>query len=253
MVEGPVLVARGARRRVGDRGASSSRPASIPVDGAGSGRGRWPTASSSASPRRETPHRLFAVVRHAGRRDPTCSAPPSFVLVADRIADPGNVGTMLRSAEAAGVDAVVLTPGSVDVVQPEGRPGVGRRAVPRAGGRRRRSATCAAAGLRCSARRRTAATPHRRRLVGPAGDRRRQRGPRPRRRRRRRRSGSASSTAAGPRASTWRWRRPCCTSKSPGPGVADRVVSAAVRPYRGGRARTGAIADFGAPGEPGDG
>ena len=42
-----------------------------------------------------------------------------FVLVADRIADPGNLGTILRSAEAAGVDGVVLTAGSVDPFNPK--------------------------------------------------------------------------------------------------------------------------------------
>jgi len=43
----------------------------------------------------------------------------SFVLVADRLNDPGNLGTILRSAEAAGVEAVVLTPGSVDPYNPK--------------------------------------------------------------------------------------------------------------------------------------
>lgn len=43
----------------------------------------------------------------------------SFVLVADRLNDPGNLGTILRSAEAAGVEAVVLTPGSVDPFNPK--------------------------------------------------------------------------------------------------------------------------------------
>lgn len=42
-----------------------------------------------------------------------------LVLVADRLADPGNVGTLLRSAEAAGIDAVVLTPGTVDPFNPK--------------------------------------------------------------------------------------------------------------------------------------
>jgi TrmH family RNA methyltransferase len=42
-----------------------------------------------------------------------------FVLVADALADPGNLGTILRSGEAAGVDAVVLTPGSVDPFNPK--------------------------------------------------------------------------------------------------------------------------------------
>lgn len=43
----------------------------------------------------------------------------SIVLVVDRLADPGNLGTILRSAEASGVDIIVLTPGSVDVFNPK--------------------------------------------------------------------------------------------------------------------------------------
>lgn len=43
----------------------------------------------------------------------------TFVLVLDRISDPGNLGTILRSAEAAGVELVVLTPGSVDPYNPK--------------------------------------------------------------------------------------------------------------------------------------
>ena len=43
----------------------------------------------------------------------------SLVVVADELNDPGNLGTILRSAEAAGVDAVVLTPGSVDPYNPK--------------------------------------------------------------------------------------------------------------------------------------
>ncbi len=42
-----------------------------------------------------------------------------FVVVLDQLNDPGNLGTILRSAEAAGVDAVVLTPGSVDPFNPK--------------------------------------------------------------------------------------------------------------------------------------
>lgn len=46
-------------------------------------------------------------------------ASASFVVVLDRLNDPGNLGTILRSAEAAGADAVVLTPGSVDPYNPK--------------------------------------------------------------------------------------------------------------------------------------
>ncbi len=40
--------------------------------------------------------------------------PPVLVAVLAGIADPGNAGTILRTADAAGVDAVIFTAGSVD-------------------------------------------------------------------------------------------------------------------------------------------
>jgi TrmH family RNA methyltransferase len=43
----------------------------------------------------------------------------SLVLVLDGVQDPGNVGTLLRSAEAAGVDLVVCLSGTADVWSPK--------------------------------------------------------------------------------------------------------------------------------------
>jgi len=40
---------------------------------------------------------------------------PSFVLVLEDLKDPGNLGTIIRTAEAANVDFIVLTKNSVDV------------------------------------------------------------------------------------------------------------------------------------------
>jgi TrmH family RNA methyltransferase len=42
-----------------------------------------------------------------------------FVLVLDQVRDPGNMGTILRSAAAAGVQVVFLPPGNVDVYSPK--------------------------------------------------------------------------------------------------------------------------------------
>lgn len=39
---------------------------------------------------------------------------PELTLVADAISDPGNLGTLIRSAAAAGANRVLLTPGTVD-------------------------------------------------------------------------------------------------------------------------------------------
>lgn len=44
---------------------------------------------------------------------------PDFVFIPDGIRDPGNLGSMLRTAAAAGVDAVFLPKGSVDVFSPK--------------------------------------------------------------------------------------------------------------------------------------
>jgi RNA methyltransferase, TrmH family len=44
---------------------------------------------------------------------------PNFLLIPDSIRDPGNLGTLLRTANAAGVQAVLLPPESVDAFAPK--------------------------------------------------------------------------------------------------------------------------------------
>jgi TrmH family RNA methyltransferase len=44
---------------------------------------------------------------------------PSLVLVVDRLRDPGNLGTILRSANAAGAEQVILAPKTVDPYNPK--------------------------------------------------------------------------------------------------------------------------------------
>ena len=44
---------------------------------------------------------------------------PNFILIPDSIRDPGNLGTLLRSAQAAGVQAVFLPPETTDVFAPK--------------------------------------------------------------------------------------------------------------------------------------
>lgn len=70
------------------------------------------TACSST----ESPQGILAVVPF-----PTTSLPErlSLALVIDRLADPGNLGTMLRTALASGVEAVILVQGTVDAFNPK--------------------------------------------------------------------------------------------------------------------------------------
>ena len=65
-----------------------------------------------------TPQGVFArgVLRRA-TADALAGA--GFVLVADRVSDPGNAGTLVRSAAAAGVGAISLGAGSVDAYNPK--------------------------------------------------------------------------------------------------------------------------------------
>jgi RNA methyltransferase, TrmH family len=53
-------------------------------------------------------------------------ARPTFLLVADAVRDPGNLGTLLRTAAAAGVQGVLLAPGTADPFNPKAlRSGMG--------------------------------------------------------------------------------------------------------------------------------
>jgi TrmH family RNA methyltransferase len=64
----------------------------------------------------EAPQPVIAIVHQRAR---TLPAGATFVMVADRIADPGNAGTIIRSAEAAGAQCVAFTAGSVDPYNPK--------------------------------------------------------------------------------------------------------------------------------------
>jgi TrmH family RNA methyltransferase len=50
---------------------------------------------------------------------PAMPGDADLVLILDGVADPGNLGTLLRSAAAAGADAVVLAPGCAEAFSPK--------------------------------------------------------------------------------------------------------------------------------------
>jgi TrmH family RNA methyltransferase len=64
----------------------------------------------------ETPQGILAVLDFAHLPIPDS---PSFILIPDRIRDPGNLGTLLRSAAAVGVQAVFLPPETTDAFAPK--------------------------------------------------------------------------------------------------------------------------------------
>jgi RNA methyltransferase, TrmH family len=69
-----------------------------------------------------TPQGVFAIVRFATPSPTTLRArldDASFVVVVDAVNDPGNAGTLWRSAAAAGAHVFVLGAGSVDAYNPK--------------------------------------------------------------------------------------------------------------------------------------
>lgn len=64
----------------------------------------------------ETPQGILAVVNQPSPQVPQRM---DFVLICDGIRDPGNLGTLLRTADAANVQAVFLTAGTTDPFAPK--------------------------------------------------------------------------------------------------------------------------------------
>ena len=68
----------------------------------------------------ETPQGVVAVVRRTpAALEPLLVRLDLLLLIVDRVQDPGNLGTMIRTADAAGASAVVLLPGTVDPLNPK--------------------------------------------------------------------------------------------------------------------------------------
>ncbi len=64
----------------------------------------------------ETPQGILAVVE---QRDLPLPATLDFVLIPSAVRDPGNLGTLIRTAAAANVQAVFLPPGTADAFAPK--------------------------------------------------------------------------------------------------------------------------------------
>jgi RNA methyltransferase, TrmH family len=114
VIEGPGLIAEAVAARW-EFEAQYVAPGGEPVDGAGPvywlAEGVIERVATT-----ETPQPVLAVAR---MRPSVIPAAHGFLVVADRLADPGNLGTILRSAEASGAAGVVLTSGSVDPFNPK--------------------------------------------------------------------------------------------------------------------------------------
>jgi TrmH family RNA methyltransferase len=119
LVEGPKLLEEAIRSKLAVRAVavegSTARPALAPG---------IPCLHFSASLMKslsdvETNQGVIALVERPHFDDEWLKGKAAFILVLDSLQDPGNVGTLFRTAEAAGVSGVLLTRGSADPLSPK--------------------------------------------------------------------------------------------------------------------------------------
>jgi TrmH family RNA methyltransferase len=68
----------------------------------------------------ETTQGILGVVRFKQKNiEESLDEDSRFVLILDRIQDPGNMGTIIRTADAAGIDAIIALKGCVDIYNPK--------------------------------------------------------------------------------------------------------------------------------------
>lgn len=60
----------------------------------------------------ENPQGILAIVKN---KEFKIDLDKEFFLICDKVQDPGNLGTIIRTAHAAGVDGIILTKGTVDI------------------------------------------------------------------------------------------------------------------------------------------
>jgi len=120
VVEGPVLAAEvvsagwNCQAQFWPEGAGDSVAGAGPVYELAEG-----VLERVASTENPQPPLTIVAMPSAERDVSTLLMQAALVVVLDRVGDPGNLGTIVRSAEAAGADLVVVTPGSVDPYSPK--------------------------------------------------------------------------------------------------------------------------------------
>jgi len=118
VVEGPVFAAEAVRAGWTCVAQYSPEGSGVEVDGAGA-LNELAAGVLEKVATTQTPQAPLVLVELPDRDADELLAGSSFAVVLDKVGDPGNLGTILRSAEAAGADVVVLTPGSVDAYNPK--------------------------------------------------------------------------------------------------------------------------------------
>lgn len=67
----------------------------------------------------ENPQGILAIVRQKDTILEKIINNNSSLIILDKIQDPGNIGTIIRTADAAGFDGIIISKGSVDIYNPK--------------------------------------------------------------------------------------------------------------------------------------
>jgi len=67
----------------------------------------------------QTPQGILAVLRQKNKQLKDNSIAGGLLVILDAIRDPGNMGTIIRTADAAGCSGVIITDGCVDIYNPK--------------------------------------------------------------------------------------------------------------------------------------
>lgn len=67
----------------------------------------------------ETPQGIMAIIRIKEAKLDEIINQDSSLIILDKIQDPGNIGTIIRTADAAGFDGIIISKGCVDVYNPK--------------------------------------------------------------------------------------------------------------------------------------
>lgn len=98
-------------------------PAELKEDAQQAGQGEWVAVSAAIVAKcteARTPQPVFAVVRKsAAKIGDILRVEHALVAVLDGVQDPGNVGTIIRAADAAGAAGVLIGRGSADIYNPK--------------------------------------------------------------------------------------------------------------------------------------
>lgn len=61
----------------------------------------------------------IAAIKYKSIEETFSDSQPPFLIIAERLQDPGNMGTIIRSAEGAGVTGIIVSSDSVDIYNPK--------------------------------------------------------------------------------------------------------------------------------------